>query len=346
MSNPRRKFLTLNLLLILAMAIFAPGCDSSGSDDELDPVSLFLLTGGLVGTTPGGTSVTQPTLQFKLGMSTCGSANGQFGYSAPTGASGITVDINGTIYVADSANHRIKVFDSFGNFMLAFGSFGTGDGQFNTPKDVAVDQFGNLYVVDASNTRIQKFTTGGTFQSKWGSSGTGNGQFQIPWSIAADQIGNVYVAETGSNYRVQKFDPAGNYVTQWGGNGTGDGQFSNTSGIDVAFDGTVYVGDQNGSSGRVQLFTSDGNFLTKFTALPKDLAVDQAGHIHIPTGGSTTTYDSNGGTVGLSYNVSDGMVGACASATSCSSVFNVAVDNNLRVYSVAPRNCAVYVWQR
>jgi DNA-binding beta-propeller fold protein YncE len=65
------------------------------------------------------------------------------------------------------------------SYLTQWGSFGTGNGQFNVPFGVAVDSFGNVYVADADNSRIQKFTSGGTYLTQWGSFGTGNGQFNI-----------------------------------------------------------------------------------------------------------------------------------------------------------------------
>jgi hypothetical protein len=61
--------------------------------------------------------------------------------------------------VADAGNDRIQKFDGSGNFLLAWGSEGSGNGQFNLPHGVAVDAAGNLYVADNFNHRIQKFTT-------------------------------------------------------------------------------------------------------------------------------------------------------------------------------------------
>ena len=70
------------------------------------------------------------------------------------------MDSSGNVYVSDRYNHRIQKFDSSGNFLLKWGSFGTGDGQFARPRGNAVDSSGNVYVVDAYNHRIQKFTSG------------------------------------------------------------------------------------------------------------------------------------------------------------------------------------------
>jgi len=128
------------------------------------------------------------------------------------------------------------------DFLTAWGSYGSGDGQFFYPFGVAVDSAGNVYVADSYNYRIQKFDAGGTYLAKWGSYGAGEGQFSGPWDVAVDSAGNVYVADTG-NDRIQKFDAGGTFLAQWGSYGEGEGQFSYPSGLAVDGAGNVYVAD-------------------------------------------------------------------------------------------------------
>ena len=104
------------------------------------------------------------------------------------------------------------------SFIKKWGANGTGDGQFNSPNDVAVDSSGNVYVADAGNDRIQKFNSNGTFITKWGSVGSNNGQFSGLTGVAVDSSGNVYVAENG-NDRIQQFNSNGTFITKWGING-------------------------------------------------------------------------------------------------------------------------------
>jgi len=71
-------------------------------------------------------------------------------------ATGIDIDIKGRVYVADSHNHRIQIFDPEGNFLMSFGKQGKREGEFESPTDVAIDKKGNIYVVDSGNDRVQK----------------------------------------------------------------------------------------------------------------------------------------------------------------------------------------------
>ena len=150
---------------------------------------------------------------------------------------GVAVDSSTNVYVTDSFNSRIQKFDSSGNFILKWGSPGSGDNQFlGTPRRIAVDSGGNVYVTESlPSNQIKKFDSSGNFLTKWGSSGIGNGQFWYLEGIAVDSGGNVYAVDSGNN-RIQKFIPSGSppsytYDKQWGSAGTGDGQFNSPRGL-------------------------------------------------------------------------------------------------------------------
>ena len=93
---------------------------------------------------------------------------------------GVAVDSSGNVYITDSSDNLIQKFDSNGNHITKWGSFGSGNGQFYGPDGVAVDSAGNVYVADTANHRIQKFDSNGNFITKWGSFGSGDGQFYYP----------------------------------------------------------------------------------------------------------------------------------------------------------------------
>jgi sugar lactone lactonase YvrE len=136
---------------------------------------------------------------------------------------GVALDKSGKIYVADTWNHRIQIFeynqdDKQFEVTTSLGKkydndnpiFGTGDGEFNYPKEVALDSVGNLYVVDTENHRIQIFNPGPNDSYKYkktigtGEGGSENNQFKNPFGVALDSSSNIYVADT-YNHRIQIF---------------------------------------------------------------------------------------------------------------------------------------------
>lgn len=138
-----------------------------------------------------------PTGQLLLQWGGEGSAPGQF--NLPTG---IALDAEENVFVADSYNSRIQKFAPDGTFLAAWGAHGTEPGQLNCPQGLAVDGAGDLWVADTYNNRIQQFTAAGKFLTARGRQGTGAGEFWLPCGIAVDQAGTVYVADTMNN-RVQ-----------------------------------------------------------------------------------------------------------------------------------------------
>ncbi len=205
----------------------------------------------------------------------------------------VAIGPDGSIYVADSGNHRIVKLAPDGTPITAWGSQGTGPGQFNEPWGIAVDQEGNVYVADTWNHRIQKFDAEGNFLLEWGFAAMTGGQltepgaFFGPRAIAIDAEGNLYVTDTG-NKRVQKFSPDGQFLAQYGGGGAGPGQFDEPVGIAIGPEGNIYVADT--WNRRVQVFTPDFVFLREWpvegwesdSVVNKPyIAVDAQGNVYI-----------------------------------------------------------------
>ena len=86
------------------------------------------------------------------GDGTSGSGNGQF--NSP-GA--ITIGNDGLIYVADTKNHRVQVFNSSSAFQWLLGNPGIALGEFDEPRGIVVDSNLNIFVAEADNDRIQRF---------------------------------------------------------------------------------------------------------------------------------------------------------------------------------------------
>ncbi len=198
-------------------------------------------------------------------VGTLGVEAGQF-----QGPRGIAVAPDGSLYVADTRNHRIQHLASDGKVLHVWGAYGSLDnggpdaappGTFNEPWDVAVGPDGSVYVADTWNHRIQKFTAEGKFVTMWGVFGNDENPMMLwgPRAVAVDAEGRVFVADTG-NKRIVIYDADGHPLGQFGRGGAGVGEFAEPVGLAVDAQGNVYVADTWNQ--RVQVFapSSDGVF--------------------------------------------------------------------------------------
>jgi len=171
---------------------------------------------------------------------------------------GLAVDGSGNLYVADSKNSRIEVFDANGNFLRAFGMRGPGEGQLNEPCGVAVSAAGEVFVADTWNHRVARFGSNGEWRGVWIDPEHG---FFGPRGLVLSG-GSLYVSDTG-NKRVVRFDAGSGAVTgRWGSAGSGPGQFVEPVGLAADPSGRIYVADTGNH--RVQVFEADGRFLRQF----------------------------------------------------------------------------------
>jgi DNA-binding beta-propeller fold protein YncE len=122
-------------------------------------------------------------------------------FAAPTN---VAVDSRGNLYVTDTWNHRVQIFDRRGRFLRAFGSHGTQPGNFVRPKGIAVDSEGHVYVVDAEFNNFQIFTPEGQPLLAVGNLGQEPGQFTLIAGIFIDAQDRIYTTEQEGG-RVQIF---------------------------------------------------------------------------------------------------------------------------------------------
>jgi len=194
-----------------------------------------------------GVAAATPQLLGSWGGS--GSGPGQF--DEPFG---IATGPDGSVYVADTENHRVQQFTAAGEFVRQWGSNGAGNGEFDRPTGVETDATGDVFVVEIGGMRVQRFSAGGAYEAKWGSFGSGPGEFSFPIDLAVDAAGDVYVPDFVD--RVQKFDRDGGFIAEWGSSGGGPGELDDPSGVAATADG-VYVADTGNH--RVQRFTPLGS---------------------------------------------------------------------------------------
>jgi DNA-binding beta-propeller fold protein YncE len=130
------------------------------------------------------------------------------------GPRAIAVDDQSQIYVSDTGNKRIQVFDEEGNFVRQIGMEGALDGQLDEPAGIAIDDNGQLYVADTWNQRIQIFNKEGVFVRQWLVEAWVTQSSERPY-IAVDEQGNIYVTDPDA-FRVLVFDAQGKYLYNFG----------------------------------------------------------------------------------------------------------------------------------
>ena len=132
---------------------------------------------------------------------------------------GVAVDEDGNIYVVDSGNSRIQVFDKDGNYKFMFGGKGSKDFQFMMPVGIAVFK-NRVFITDSySNNplsnKVVVFDKQGRFLYSFGELGSEGGNFINPTGIYCSDSGYLYVCNQG-NRRIEKFTLDGVFISSFG----------------------------------------------------------------------------------------------------------------------------------
>ena len=256
---------------------------------------------------------------------TPGNLDGAAAFALFNAPQGIAVDTAGGLFIADTANHRIRRLTAGAVTPIAgstTGAAGANDGtgtaaEFYHPDGLAVDGAGaNVYVADTFNLTIRKVTVAGVTTTLAGMSGgtgiaDGSGteaRFNNPLSVATDTAGNSYVADTG-NHTIRMITPAGLVTTLAGTAGvfgsndaTGTAAtFFSPSGVAVDTNFNVYVADTGNHTirmiapgGVVTTVAGTAGFsgsangtggVARFNA-PQGVAVDGAGNMYVADTGN------------------------------------------------------------
>ena len=168
---------------------------------------------------------------------------------------------NDEVFVSDSRNSRIQVFDLKGNFKRQFGV--EGKGKLERPMNISlVNQ--ELYVADFFNDQIQVYALNGEFKRKIGRPGDGKGEFSEPGGVAVNADGDLYVADF-YNQRVQQLKADGSFVRQWGQSrqaGVLGGKLNYPTDVAVNEQGMVYIAD--GYNDRILTYSPEGKLMYKW----------------------------------------------------------------------------------
>jgi sugar lactone lactonase YvrE len=175
----------------------------------------------------------------------------------------VEIDAQDRVYVFTRGEHPMIVFEQDGTFVTAWG-----EGQFTRPHGVTFGPDETLYCADDDGHWIGRFTLDGQLLTSIGSRDQGapyqSGKpFNRPTKVAFDPNSHeLYISDGYGNARVHKYAPDGKHLFSWGDYGTGPGQFNLVHSVCTDSQGLVYVADRENH--RVQIFNSDGNYLTQW----------------------------------------------------------------------------------
>jgi DNA-binding beta-propeller fold protein YncE len=112
------------------------------------------------------------------------------------GATNVALDADGNVYVTDTMNNRVEIFDADGKFISQFGKHGDGPGYFARPKGIAVDCDGHIWIADEYQDRVQVFNREGQLMTFIGDAhASAPGQFKALVGIAIDKQNRVFTTE-------------------------------------------------------------------------------------------------------------------------------------------------------
>jgi hypothetical protein len=210
---------------------------------------------------------------------------------------GMTLDRDGTLYVADTRHHQVVRVDPSGEVSVVAGTGKAGfsgmggpatEARLNDPEDVAIDHDGNLYIGDGHDRRILKVDPSGVITTfagtgKAGDSGDGGpavmARINGVRALAVDTHGNVYIAEPDTG-RVRRIDRSGIIQTvAGGGNGHNLGDGGPATRATLHYPTSVWVDDGN-------LYIAEGGRVRK---------VDRSGVITTIAGTGAQGFSGDGG---------------------------------------------------
>ncbi|OGX32908.1 MAG: hypothetical protein A2787_07185, partial [Omnitrophica WOR_2 bacterium RIFCSPHIGHO2_01_FULL_48_9] len=185
----------------------------------------------------------------------------------------LSVTLDGRIFVADTGNHRLQIFNAEGSLQYEFGKNGTRAGQFSSPQGVAVNSKGKILVADTQNNRIQIFSHDGIYLTAFGGKSEepflpgSEIELRLPKALAVDSKDQIYVLAPESN-KIYIFGEEGKFLAALGEKGNDPGQFDRPVDITLDENDNLYVADAGNH--RIQIFDPKRRFILTFGSFGKE----------------------------------------------------------------------------
>jgi len=177
-------------------------------------------------------------------------------------AKALTVDLSGSIYIADTGNHRIIKLNSDGDVIKIIGGLGWEKEQFYSPSDINASYALDIYVADYYNHRIQRFDKYLNYIASLYSNENWEPmlQFGYPKSITISIHGDLFIID-GENNRIVKFNTLSAPEISFGDYGEGKGRLLQPIQAMITPDDIIYVSDSQGN--KIIVYDYFGNYLTE-----------------------------------------------------------------------------------
>jgi sugar lactone lactonase YvrE len=178
----------------------------------------------------------------------------------------VACDSQDRVFVYSRSNHPLIIFDRDGNFLETWG-----DGILppGAAHGIYIDAEDNVYCTDNDTHCVYKFNRAGELVMTLGTPGQPAAKdgdpFDKPTDLAVSSTGDLFISDGYGNARVHKYSPDGELLLSWGERGSGPGQFGLSHGVRVDKDDRVWICDR--SNNRLQIFDTEGRFLTEWTGL-------------------------------------------------------------------------------
>jgi len=196
----------------------------------------------------------------------------------------VAVGVNGSVYVLDGVNNKVKIFTRKGEFVRSVGKSGKGEGEFDYPVGMDIDAQSNIYIADTGNRRIQVLDPNGNYLrkidlSRW---------HARPVAVKVYRPTHYIYVTDANNHQILCFNKDGTFKFSWGDIGEQPGEFRFPGMTAIDPNGDFYVVDI--LNGRVQVFSAQGKHPKPISELgvspgqlfrPKGIAVDHRFLIYV-----------------------------------------------------------------
>lgn len=225
--------------------------------------------------TQGMTQILEETYRF----GSTGSNAGEF-----KNPLALDMSTNGILYVVDTGNHRIQLFDRKGNFQKMIGGFGFTEDRFDTPRDIWVRSMMNIYVSDYNNQRLQRYDRNMNFLSTFQRNEAEADRFQfyeVP-SAAVNSQNDLFIVDHDEN-KVIKFNRNNQPERSFGTIESGSGELERPQQIDILPSNRVVISDAGKKA--LMIYDAFGSFIRAVTdqrfRMPRGICVGNKGRLFV-----------------------------------------------------------------